>query len=63
MVKTVTLYKKLLFFFIKSFKSKKKKLVLSSFEISVEKYNWAIQKAYLHRPVKILHFLTPMRIV
>ena len=59
MVKTVTLYKKLLFFFIKSFKSKKKKLVLSSFEISVEKYNWTIQKAYLHRPVKILHFSHP----
>ena len=30
-VKTVTLYKKLYFFFIKSLKSKKEKLVLTSF--------------------------------
>ena len=29
----------------------------------VEKYGWTIQKkAYLHRPMKILHFLTPSRI-
>ena len=24
--------------------------------MSVEKYGWTIQKAYLHKPVKILHF-------
>ena len=25
----------------------------------LEKYGWVIQKTYLHRPIKILHFLTP----
>ena len=33
------------------------------FIISAEKYGWTIQKkAYLHRPIKILQFLTPSRI-
>ena len=43
-VKTVTLYNKL-YFFIKSLKSKKKKLALRSI-MSVEKYGWAIQKSF-----------------
>ena len=30
--------------------------------MSVEKYRWAVQKSYLHRPIKILHFLAPARI-
>ena len=30
--------------------------------MSVEKNGWAIQKAYLHRPIKFLHFLTPAKI-
>ena len=32
------------------------------FIMSIQKYGWAIQKAYLYRPVKILHFLTPARV-
>ena len=30
--------------------------------MSVEKYGWAIQKSYLHRPIKILYFYTHARI-
>ena len=45
---------------VKSLKSKKKKLALTLFyyasrEIMVGQF----KKAYLHRPIKILHFLTP----
>ena len=29
--------------------------------MSVPKYDWAMQKTYLHRPIKILHFLIPAR--
>ena len=44
-VETLTLYKKL-YFFITSLKSKKKKLAVTSFYyVSVEKYDWAIQKS------------------
>ena len=43
-VKTVTLYEKFLFFFIKSLKSKKRKLTLALFIMSFKKYGWAIQK-------------------
>ena len=28
----------------------------------VEKYVWQFKNIYLHRPIKILHFLTPARI-
>ena len=42
MVKTVPLYKKL--FFNKSLKSKKEKLLLTPFFMSVEKYGREIQK-------------------
>ena len=31
--------------------------------MSLEKHGWEIQKAYLHRPIKSLHFLTPARII
>ena len=27
----------------------------------VEKYGWQFKKAYLHRPIKILYFLSPAR--
>ena len=61
-VKTVKLYKKL-YFFIKSLKSKKKKLALTSFYyVSREMWLGNSKKAYLHRPIKIPHFLTPARI-
>ena len=30
--------------------------------MSVKKYGWAVQKTSLHRPINILHFLTPARI-
>ena len=51
-------------FFIKSLKSKKKKLALTSFYY-VSQEIWLVgqfKKAYLHRPINILHFLTPARI-
>ena len=44
-VKTVRLYKKTKMFFIKSLKSKKNKLTLTSIYMSVEKYGWATQKS------------------
>ena len=44
-VKTVRLYKKKKMFFIKSLKSKKNKLTLTSIYMSVEKYGWATQKS------------------
>ena len=53
-VKIVTLYEKL-YFFIKNVKSKKKKLALTSFY-------YVSQEIWLHRQIKILHFLTPTRI-
>ena len=61
-VKSEILHKKL-YFFIKSLKSKKKKLALTSFYY-VKSRNMVGQfkKAYLHRPFKILDFLTPARI-
>ena len=62
MVKSVTLYKKL-YFFIKSLKSKKKKLALLLFYYVIREYLVGkFKKTYLHRPIKILHFLTPARI-
>ena len=60
-VKTLTLYKKL-YFFIKSLKSRKKNLALTAFYNVSREICWAIQKSSLHRPIKILHFLTPARI-
>ena len=58
MVKTVRLYKKLCAF-IESLKSKKKKLALTfQSKNMVEQF----KKAYLHRPIKMLRFLTPARI-
>ena len=57
-VKTISLYKKLTFF-MKSLKNKKKKnLALTSSRNMVGQF----RKTYLHRPIKILHFLTPARI-
>ena len=32
------------------------------FVLSVEKCAWQLKKAYLHKPIKILHFLIPARI-
>ena len=58
-VKTVTLYKKV-YLFIKRLKSKKKKLVLTLFD-HVSRVG-QLKKACLHRPIKILHFLTHARI-
>ena len=58
-VKTVTLYKKV-YLFIKRLKSKKKKLVLTLFD-HVSRVR-QLKKACLHRPIKILHFLTLARI-
>ena len=58
-VKTVTLYKKV-YLFIKRLKSKKKKLVLTLFD-HVSRVR-QLKKACLHRPIKILHFLTHARI-
>ena len=54
MVKTVALYKKL-HFFIKILKSKKKKLTLTSFY-------YVSRKIWFGDSIKILHFLTPVRI-
>ena len=59
---TIALYKKLYLFFIKSVKSKKKEagtnfVLLCYLRNMVEQFN----KDYLHRPFKILHFLTPTR--
>ena len=60
-VKTVTLYKKL-YFFIKSLKTIKKKAGSNFVLCHANNMVGQFKKAYLHRPIKILHFLTPARI-
>ena len=48
---------------VKSLKSKKKTLALTLFYyVSREIWLRNSRKAYLHRPIKILHFPTPARI-
>ena len=62
MVKTVTIYNKLYFFQEKSKKQEKESG--TNFVLLCQSKNMFghFKKAYLHRPVKILHFLTPARI-
>ena len=61
-VQIVTLYKKLYFFHYKSQKQEKetdnKFFLLCQSRYMVGQ----LKKAYFHRPIKILHFLTPARI-
>ena len=60
-IKTVTLYKKL-YFFIKSLKQGKE--IGTNFFLLFSSRNMVghFKKVYLHRPIKILRFLTPARI-
>ena len=61
-VKTVTSYKKHYSFHYKS--KKKEKEAGTNFVLLCQSINMVGQfrKAYLHRPIKILHFLTAARI-
>ena len=58
MVKAVTLYKEPYFFSLEVFKARKRS---TNFVLLCQSRNMVGQfkKAYLHRPIKVLHFLTP----
>lgn len=56
-VLAITLDKLNITFFMKILKSRKKKMALSSFFVSIKKYEWVIHDQF-HRPIKILQFPT-----
>ena len=62
MVKTVTLYKKLYFFSLKVLKARKRSYTSVVLLCQSRNMVGQFKKAYLHRPIKILHFLTPAKI-
>ena len=62
-VKTVTLYKKVFFFFSrKVLKARKKTGIIFVLLCQSKNMVGQFKKAHLHRPSKILHFITPARI-
>ena len=60
MVKTIALYKN--FFSVKVLNAQKRSWHYLRFTMSVKKQVGQFKKAYLHRPIKNLHFLTLTRI-